>query len=119
MALPRYNRVPTDLFNHILKEGKSVWGGLFSVKFSPLSGKFTLKNGSKYRVSIVVPKKVVRKATSRNYLRRRTSSLLSDILPIKEGYGVLIFLKKDLKSVKKDDLSFELSQLFKKAGLKE
>jgi ribonuclease P protein component len=88
--LPKKNRVDKKIIEKIFQEGKFI--------NSPnLTFKFILKKGdSTPQVSFLVPKSAVKKAVTRNLLRRKSYFVLEkyfDKLPVNLA-GVFVFNKK-------------------------
>ncbi|MEN9621617.1 MAG: Ribonuclease [Candidatus Parcubacteria bacterium] len=92
-----------------LSQGKSVFGTLFSMRYTP---------ASKSKFAVAVSKKVVPLAVDRNRIRRRAYSALERVkgnlsFPV---YAMLM-PKKEFIKAPFTDISKEVEIVFKKAGL--
>lgn len=75
-------------------------------------------NGLYNRYGFLVSKKIDRRATVRNRLKRVTRSCLEEIFEsINIGYDMLFILKKESLKVSRDSLCFSLKAVLKKEGL--
>lgn len=109
MALPRVNHLTKKKdFDVIFKEGNAVKGNFLFIKYK----KNALPNS---RFAFIVSVKVAKKAVTRNRIRRQLSELVRrNIDKIKDGYDVLVMIKKEEKD---DILKSELLTLLTKVSL--
>ncbi len=107
--IPKNQRIPRDLFGNF-KNAKNYHSDNFFVSFIPYSDTKT----SRFCVS--VSKKISKKATQRNKLRRIGYSFVSNnINNIKKPFLIKITYKSFLKD--KDLINKEIFNLLKKAQL--
>jgi ribonuclease P protein component len=111
-VLPKENRLSKKEIRQVFKRGKVIYGDLFLLKVC-------LNSLNLSRFSIIVPKKVAKKATQRNRIKRLARESLRKKLPkIKPGFdGVFIATSKILE---KDywEIDEEIEKLLNKAGIK-
>ena len=100
--LSRKNKLSREQFNFLLKQRKkkiTTTCGVFSYKESPVDG---------FRTSVVVSKKVAKKAHERNYIKRvfytffskyTHLSFLGYLLVSKEGYALLLSDKEKIEQI--------------------
>ena len=110
--LPRINRLKKERdFKKIYRFGEKKKGTFFVIRYN--------KNNLPYsRFGIVIPSSVIKKATKRNYFRRRISEAIRlNLNAIKKGQDIafLVFKAPEIVSVK--DFEQEILDLIKKAGL--
>jgi len=75
-------------------------------------------NTKESRFSFVIPKKAVKKAVSRNKLRRVGYGIIQKNLPnIKRGYLIGFFFKKNVINIPKTEIENEIIFLLNKARL--
>ncbi len=92
-----------------LSQGRSVFGGLVSMRFRP-------SETTKFAVS--VSKKVAPLAVTRNKIRRRTYSLLRSMdSKMKKPVFAMLMPKKEFSDAHLDVLKKEIVDVFTKAGL--
>jgi ribonuclease P protein component len=92
-----------------LSQGKSVFGTLISLRYSP---------AERAKFSVSVSKKVAAKATDRNRLRRRVYAAVREARQsLKKPVFAMLMPKKECLSCKLSVIRNELSSLFNKAGL--
>ncbi len=104
--LKRSHRITTKLFPAIIERGATHHVLHFYSK--------VLRVGidTPTLFSVVVPKKIEKTAVARASLKRRVTAVLRKHLTgIKKGYQVLLFCKKDAKSLSPTELSQEIQRL--------
>ncbi len=85
-------RVTKDLFQAIIKQGKTLSSPLFVFRYIPQD---------KPQYAFVAPKGVAKKAVDRNYLRRKGYSALRSY-PVKNYAGIFFYKKGTIKTPFKD-----------------
>lgn len=96
-------------FEKIRKKGR-----FFSDDFITIS--FLKNNLSICRVSVVVSKKILKRATERNRLRRQIQEAIRiNFSKVKPGFDIMILTKKNLSDFKK--IENQIVEIFKKADL--
>ena len=126
MALPKYMRLKGHrTFNYIHKNSIKYYGKLMNFKVARpnpgilISHKIN-ENSKNFRVSIVISKKVTKKAVERNKIRRIFQEWLSRNLKIKNNhkpYWLLVNLKNGDSYNDKKKLLEEFQNLMFKSGL--
>lgn len=107
MALAKNNLLPLRFERvRIDKIGKPYSGRYFTVI------KAADKEQLNPRFAILVSKKISLLATDRNFLRRRVSSIIQDVLPTVYPADYLIIPKKNSLGTNIDDLKTDLNKLF-------
>lgn len=107
--LPKIHRLKSDKdFKNVFKNGKTSENLFFRIKF--------LKNQKNFsRFGFVISAKLLKKATSRNILKRRLRVICRSLLKcLKFGFDVVIWPKKISTSLNYKDLSDYLKELMKK-----
>lgn len=82
---PKKQRLKRSEFNRFFRSGRRVHGPCFTVVYSPYSN---------FHASVVVSKKVSRKAVERNKVRRRTYAALTQLIKETGHTGVFIVVVK-------------------------
>lgn len=110
--LKKIYRITKDReYQAIYRRGRYQSTALFSVHYLPS------KKGVS-RVGIVVSKKITKKATERNHLKRQVREIMLDIHPrIVSPFDIVITAKASSLTSKYDALKKNLSESFTKAGL--
>lgn len=92
-----------------LSQGKSVFGTLFSIRFTP---------SQQTKFAVAVSKKISNKAVDRNRVRRRVYGALEGV-NIKLIFPVyaMVIPKKELLTASFSEIVNEIEVVFKKAGL--
>lgn len=112
--LKKSDRLTTEDIE-VLSQGKSVFGTLISMRFSPSPEKT-----NKTKISVAVSKKVAPRAVDRNKIRRRTYAVVGDLIQsINKNTYILLTPKKDFLTLPRDVLCRETKALFEKARLFE
>lgn len=99
---PKKNRIQSFFFK-ILSRGRIYHTPFFSVN--------VLKNKEdiNYRVSVVISKKVTKKAVERNLLKRRFLSVVQNNKNLlKQGFSYVFYLKKEVVGVDFKTLEAEI-----------
>ncbi len=89
--LPKKEKISPKTFNELFKNSKIVSRGYFFV--------VRCKKTESFRASVVISKKIAKKATERNKIKRWTYSLLSNKNNKNKGFlgdYIIIFQKKPL-----------------------
>jgi len=106
--LPKNSRISRKEFP-ILLESKSFF---HSPHFS-----LRVAHSTKSQIAVSVSKKISKKASSRNTIRRRTYTVLRDLLKNIKPSMLLFVAKKGSESVKGEKLESEINDLLRSAGL--
>lgn len=109
--LPKKNRLLKKEFQEVFKKGKGI-------NYPPLFLKF-LKNRSKEKkFSVLVSKKISKKATQRNKIKRRLRELIRIKLErIKEGIKGILITQPGIEKKNFHQIEEILEKLFKKAKI--
>ncbi|MES2087936.1 MAG: ribonuclease P protein component [Patescibacteria group bacterium] len=109
--IPSNRKVGTRLFKDILEKGKSFHSESFSLR--------TVSLGSQpARFSVVVSKKIEKRAVQRNFMKRRMYALIRPYLSkAKSGLQAVFFLKKKIAKDPIEKLKTEIEAVFKKAAI--
>jgi ribonuclease P protein component len=92
-----------------LSQGKSVFGTLLSLRFTP---------SDRAKFAVTVSKKVAPLAVDRNRIRRRAYSALEKVHGnLKNPVYAMLMPKKEFITASFTDISNEIVGIFKKAGL--
>lgn len=104
---PKKNRIHSFFFK-ILGKGRIYHSPLFSVN--------VLKNkeDNNFRVSVVISKKIAKKATERNLLKRRFLSVLKNNKNLlKNDFLYIFYPKKDVQTADFKEIEFEIIKILK------
>lgn len=110
--LPKKNKVSRSIFNEVFKKGVFKNAPFFNIKV--INYKETPNNIGLF--SIVIPKKVVKKATKRNLIKRRFYNTIyqnKDLLQNTKDKIYLFFLKEDVSDVSFEDFSEKILTFLK------
>ncbi len=111
--LPSSRRVSRILFEKVMREGRVHHASSFSLRIG-------LHANQPSRFSFVVSKKIDKRATKRNSLRRKGYNAVSKVLEFaKPGFAILVFMKKGAEVLSQDTLTAELRDVLSKAGVIE
>lgn len=98
-------------FQQVYKAGRSYYAAVVRIKASRTELPET-------RFGIVVPNKLVKKATERNRKKRQIRGALQTLIPIiKPGYDVVVSAQPTIREATYDDILRDLSEILKKAGV--
>lgn len=105
--LPRRNRLCSEDFEKIIKEGNFFPARFFSLRI--------LKNNLNYsRFGIVVGGKVTKKAVSRNKIRRRSYEIIRrEWSTVPMGFDIVFFAKKSALEADFDELKEDVLRIIK------
>lgn len=110
--LKKSQRLTTKELEQVIMTGKVVHSTLFSVRFLSGSGK---------KFAAITPKKIIKTAVDRNFVRRKIYEALAPVVKaIKSDVHIAIFSKltrKEIKETSLETISAELRNIFKKARL--
>lgn len=109
--LPQNNRLSRSDFDLVYKQGRRVRGESIGLAYL-----LTEKNSEQSKVGIIVSKKVSKKATDRNKLKRQIRAvLIKDVLKtLPAGYKVVLTAFPAPKTKKYNDIKEEILDLFQK-----
>lgn len=103
--VPKKQRIDRETFDEIMKKGRIVHSGLFSLRF--------LKNPEKStHFGVVVSKKIAKTAVLRNKIRRRAYSILRKT--IKNPYFAILFAKKGVEKATFIETELDIQKLAEK-----
>ena len=111
--LPKIHRLPlrTEL-NRVKKQGKIVSGNFFSLLFTVRS------QTAVPRFAFIVSKKIDKRATVRNRVRRLFSESVREILPeVKKGVDGAFLAKRSAANQKFSIIRTDVEGVFRKSGL--
>ncbi len=109
--LPRIRRVPKKLFQQVVEHGKSYHSTYISLRII----KNPVEEPSRFAFSI--PKKLDKRATRRNYLRRKGLSLLTPHLStFPTGFVGVFFAKPGLNTISTIEYGQEIAFLIEKVS---
>ncbi|MGB3922012.1 MAG: ribonuclease P protein component [Minisyncoccia bacterium] len=103
--LPRNRRISRELFEVILKFGKKVDSKYFFLRTAP---------SKTARLAVSVSKKISKKAVVRNKIRRRTYSVVRELLPALPKKLFLLIAKPGTDKLRGEELKNELAELLSK-----
>jgi ribonuclease P protein component len=110
--LPKNKRVTTELFKKVLKEGKSIHTPALSFKY------YRETTPGLSRFSVFVPKKVLKLASKRNYLKRKINTSLSKVYSkVENSFVGVIYAKNSTIGMKPEELSKEIEEIFKRGKI--
>ena len=109
--LPKKHRIDKKLFKEVFGVGKNYYGGLVSLKITPVDDK-------NIRFTFVAPIKTAKNAVTRNKLKRRARYITAKLLSsFKTNIAVIVFFKKGSEKLDFKELEKELTTAYKKAGI--
>lgn len=110
--IPSSRKVPKDLFEILMKQGRSFSSESFSARVVVGAG------GLPAKFSVVVAKKLEKSAVQRNTYKRRVYSLLRPFLDrVPLGTLCVLFLKKKANKSNLPNLAIEIESFLKKSKL--
>lgn len=113
--LPKRQRVTRALFSDIMSRGKVFHSAIATLRILPIKNASYLRHTGAF--SIVVSKKVARRAVARNTLRRRAYRALSSVFEKMQNPHIgVFFLKKNAQELVFGELENEFETLLRKAG---
>ena len=110
--LPKNNRLKREKdFQEVMKRGKGLRGDFLFLKF--------LKNNFKItRVGFIVSRKITKKASQRNRIKRRLrEGVRGGLTKLKKGYDLVFIAQKGIEKKKFFEIKEEIDQLLKKVKL--
>lgn len=111
MLSKRYCLKKENDFKSIFKNGKPCNGNLLFLKFK--------KNNLQIsRFGFIVSKKISKKATTRNKIKRRLREIVRKNLDnIKQGFDIVIWTKEEILDKNYQEIEKGMKELLKKANL--
>ena len=104
--LSKKKRLTTAVFDQVFKSGKVYHSDNFWLRALKVDVS---------RFAVAVSKKVVPTAVGRNNIKRKVYLLIEKIVPLNnQGLGVIVGVKKNIKSLPLTEIESELSFLLKK-----
>lgn len=109
--VPSNRKVSKDLFKELMQKGRSFHSAAFSMRI------LKRESSEPFRVSVVVAKKIDKRAVERNVIKRRVYSLLSPALPAgQSGVICAFFMKKKVPAGALPSLKEEILAALRNAG---
>ena len=110
--LPRKHRLTADKdVTRVLRKGRAVFTNLVGVKAAANDLGFV-------RTAVVVSTKVHKRATERNFVKRRIRAVLERIIPkIEAGIDIVVTAQNESVGRNQADLALALEHCFNKLGL--
>lgn len=103
MALARKYRLAKKCLDRVFKQGKTVKGSFFFMKF--------LKNDLGYvRIAVIVPVRVSKKATVRNHIKRAIIEKISAGHFLEKSYDVVITATLNIVGKRQEEIKREIEQ---------
>ncbi len=108
--LSRRKKVSSRLFGEVIKRGRSLHAPHIYLKVAPLS-----KDGMT-KFSVTIPKKIEKRATKRNLVKRRIYSVVREYIKrVPENYAGVFFAKSGIREQSLEIIRLEVKQLLEKA----
>jgi ribonuclease P protein component len=104
--LPKNKRLNKGDIEKVLKRGRSIDASLFRLK--------GVTEADSFAFSPIVSKKVSKSAVSRNKIKRIVFNLIKELSFDNKKYKGVLFVKKNILEIPKEDLVKELKTLFSK-----
>ena len=105
--LKHSQKINSQLFKEILVKGKNYHFKYFSVKL------FKLPISSNSRFTCVIPKKVVKLAIKRNFLKRKIFNIIKNkYKDLPSSTAIIMFLKKGGEKLKFIELEEEINKVY-------
>lgn len=109
--LPKKNRIPSKCISNILQKNDYIHSPFFVIYTKKIN-----KQDKKY--AVIVGKKVSKRATKRNYLKRVSRNvIIENIGNLKEGVAFVLVLKKPTDSASFQEIKEKAEKLFMNAGV--
>jgi len=105
--LPKSERITTKRFDEILKNGTTIRGVGIYAKYLP-------HNTSRF--AVVIPKKVVKGAVQRHFLKRYLFSIIKKHKQLFPNMDITFFTTKEIKEIPKDEYESLILELSKKVA---
>lgn len=110
--LNKQQRLTKKEFNDVFEKGKPVHSDFLFAKILEINKKIPSK------FSISIPVKIEKKAVKRNLLRRRGYAIIRENLKnIKNGFSVIIIIKKGAEKLDFEEYKKEINKILKKTNL--
>lgn len=111
MLAKQYRLKKNKEFDLVFQKGKYIGGSLFFLLFKE-------NKLSDNRFGFVIGKKISKKATVRNKIRRRISEIIRTIMDnIKPGFDIVVGAKTEVIGKDYREIKENLEELFRKAKL--
>jgi ribonuclease P protein component len=110
--LKRIYRITKDKeFQAIYRRGRFQSTALFSINYLPAKRDLS-------RIGIVVSKKITKKATERNLIKRRVREIARELHPrLKGNFDIIISVKKPVAEADFQEMKNTITKMFEKADL--
>ena len=102
--LSKKQRLNTELFNIVFKNGKNKKTAFFVVKYLVNELGFS-------RVSVVVSKKTEKTAAARHLLKRKFVAAIEKSTIISLGFDLIFLINKEVKNIKHEELLLTINEL--------
>lgn len=110
--LSKQNRLSKSQFDEVFKKGRVLHSPIFVMK--------VLFNTEDSRFSAVIPNKIEKTATGRNYSRRKIYNILRNIKPsVKKKCNIILITKKSIRPIDTNEITDDIRKLFVKGGILE
>lgn len=107
--LPKIQRIGTDRFAEIMKNGRTVRSSVLYTRFEPNTTK---------RFAVAVPKKVEKSAVKRHFLKRRIMEALREESVHFPVADYIVFVTEEIKGSSPEIIHSVLADLGKRVALR-
>ena len=104
------NRVSSWLFKPLLK-GKTIFSPSFRVKY--------LHNKDVFRLSVVIPKKIIKKRIERNILKRKILHYIKSVIGTDDTSHYVFWVTKGINDTGLNNWKKEIDDILKKTDIKK
>lgn len=105
--LPKTSRINTVRFNEIIKSGKNIGFGPFYLKLLP---------NQEARFAVVVPKKIVKGAIKRHFIKRRVFNALKIYKNLFPSSDYVVFVNKEALDLSALEVSEKIKEIANKVA---
>jgi ribonuclease P protein component len=106
----KIHRVSSWLFKPTMKS-KTHFSSYFRIKY--------LKTSTDFKISIVVPKKIIKKRVARNTLKRKILHYIKQSIVTDKNFYCVFWMSKDISTIEKKIWQNDIDQIIHKLGIKK
>ncbi len=108
--IPRRNKVSSYVIKEVFSSKTKQLNSKFFKIIIPLEGNIVKSPNQEKKFSVIIPSKIIKKATQRNYFKRVVYRFVKENMTLFENKCYIFLAKKEIKEAKVSDIKVDLEE---------